>query len=482
MNTSAPRIDSPNRQWSSPFANSAMLHRARGRRRALPATSSASSRLTRPATMVQPLLGDQLHASLQIVRQPSAAESVERRRCAKSDGTSAPRPSTAYGPTCGTGRRSWRVRAVVCLDRAVRADARSRPAGCSARSRCRRRSTVVALEDHAGEQRDVATDGDGRVDVDVFDGSSIVTPERSSRSLVRRRSSASADRELEPVVDALASRRRRRPSTASTAVARAGRAPRRRRSGSTRPGELSGCDPPQRGREQAPAEAVDRGVDLVDLELLGGGVALLDDADAPVRPCRGRPARTRWGRPSGPSAAVAAASGRPVVRRPARPTVSARSSGASPSSTITSASSSSSPGGRPGRPARRRRCRAGPAARRTRSRGRRPPPRDLLGDPVALVADDDHGALSVSTSLSDVEHVHEHRPTAEPVERLGPLGSHATALAGREDHDGGQGLRGRLVSVIDHRCSRGRDRTCNLLIQSPAFCQLNYPRSGMRPP
>lgn len=26
---------------------------------------------------------------------------------------------------------------------------------------------------------------------------------------------------------------------------------------------------------------------------------------------------------------------------------------------------------------------------------------------------------------------------------------------------------------------RGRDRTCDLRIQSPAFCQLNYPPSGI---
>ena len=43
-----------------------------------------------------------------------------------------------------------------------------------------------------------------------------------------------------------------------------------------------GAQPPQRGREQVAAEAVDRRVDLVDLELLGVGVGVLDDAGDPI--------------------------------------------------------------------------------------------------------------------------------------------------------------------------------------------------------
>ena len=39
-----------------------------------------------------------------------------------------------------------------------------------------------------------------------------------------------------------------------------------------------GADHAQRGRQEAPAEAEDPGVDLVDVELFGGGVAVLDDA------------------------------------------------------------------------------------------------------------------------------------------------------------------------------------------------------------
>ena len=39
-----------------------------------------------------------------------------------------------------------------------------------------------------------------------------------------------------------------------------------------------GAEPPQRRREEPAAEAVDRRVDLVDRELLGIGVGLLDDA------------------------------------------------------------------------------------------------------------------------------------------------------------------------------------------------------------
>ena len=45
-----------------------------------------------------------------------------------------------------------------------------------------------------------------------------------------------------------------------------------------------GAEPAQRGREQPAAEAVDRRVHLVDRELVGRGVGLLDDAvDAAVR-------------------------------------------------------------------------------------------------------------------------------------------------------------------------------------------------------
>ena len=62
-------------------------------------------------------------------------------------------------------------------------------------------------------------------------------------------------------------------------------------------------------------------------------------------------------------------------------------------------------------------------------------------------------------------------------ERLGALGSHATALTCRE-YDGGQG---REAVPFDHRW-RGRDRTCDLLNQNQAFCQLNYPPSGMGSP
>jgi hypothetical protein len=44
------------------------------------------------------------------------------------------------------------------------------------------------------------------------------------------------------------------------------------------------AQPPERRREQAAPAAVDRRVDLVDRELVGGGVGLLDDrGDVPVR-------------------------------------------------------------------------------------------------------------------------------------------------------------------------------------------------------
>ncbi|MDZ7732037.1 MAG: hypothetical protein U5R31_02065 [Acidimicrobiia bacterium] len=57
----------------------------------------------------------------------------------------------------------------------------------------------------------------------------------------------------------------------------------------------------------------------------------------------------------------------------------------------------------------------------------------LLGHPFGAMAHDHDRA--VDDALAErVEHVEKHRPPAEQVERLGPLGAHPGALAGGEDH------------------------------------------------
>ena len=61
---------------------------------------------------------------------------------------------------------------------------------------------------------------------------------------------------------------------------------------------------------------------------------------------------------------------------------------------------------------------------------------ERLGDPLAAVPDDDHDPPDVDLGHG-VEHVQDHRPATQEVQRLRALGAHARALAGGQD-DGGE--------------------------------------------
>ena len=266
----------------------------------------------------------------------------------------------------------------------------------------------------------------------------MVTPFSSQRRLVRARSSRSASGQLPPVVDALASRRGRRRPRADR-VAHAGEH-------ADDVGEVVlalgvvGGEPAQRRAEQVAAEAVDAGVDLVDgaarrrwrraARRCARTVAVAAAHDPAVAGRVGHRAASRtWPRCRWRRAASTSAS-----------RVSGRSSGVSPGSTTTvdvvvevvvgqrgqaddhgvagaaldvllDEGDVAEPGPAPGRlawsPARRR-------GRRPRRCARR------------------------RSSASGVEHVQHHRPTADQVQRLGPVGAHPGALAGGED-DGRDG-------------------------------------------
>ena len=118
---------------------------------------------------------------------------------------------------------------------------------------------------------------------------------------------------------------------------------------------------------------------------------------------------------------------------------------------------------------------------------------ELLGDPLGAVADHHDGPLELGRRQG-VEHVEHHRPAAQQVQRLGSGGPHPGPLAGGEHH-GGQApvghrapvypreRRGRTARRTSARIGAGafallggRARTSNSRLQRPVFCQLNYPR------
>jgi hypothetical protein len=122
----------------------------------------------------------------------------------------------------------------------------------------------------------------------VFAGSSIVTPDRSSDSLVRAPQFGLGHRELQSVVDA----RRLDCGRSDDAVdGVAGLGEHRDHVGQVVLALcVVGAEPTQGRREQRAFQAVDRGVDLVDLQLLGRRVSLFDDARDPAsRPRTIRP-------------------------------------------------------------------------------------------------------------------------------------------------------------------------------------------------
>ena len=114
-------------------------------------------------------------------------------------------------------------------------------------------------------------------------------------------------------------------------------------------------------------------------------------------------------------------------------TVDGRSSGVSPGSTSTSPSSSDRSSGKAVRPTRD--GVAGAPLHALLDEVEQQVGRlvlELLGDPLGAVAHDDHDPATAQLG-ERVEDVEQHRPAAQQVERLGPGGAHAGALAGGED-------------------------------------------------
>ena len=231
-----------------------------------------------------------------------------------------------------------------------------------------------------------------------------------------------------------------------------------------------GGDPAQGRRQQRSAEAVDRRVDLGHLELVGRGVALLDDAAHPTVLVAHHPAvargvvehgrQHRARRARGPVLVDQRADGgRPQQRRVAR---QHEHVDAVVVIVVVEGVAEGGEGDRHGV--------AGAALDRLLDELQRQVAGrvgELLGDPVGPVADDHDGPVDreVAEAVEDVEH---HGLAAQDVQRLGAGRAHAGALAGGE-HDGAQGGSGRS------RSGR-RARTSNIRLQRPAFCQLNYPR------
>ena len=203
-----------------------------------------------------------------------------------------------------------------------------------------------------------------------------------------------------------------------------------------------GAQPAQRGREQVAPEAVDRRVDLVDLELLGVGVGVLDDAGDPVVLVADDAAVARSGRRACAVSTVAAAS---CIRCSVASIaiVSARTQRVVAGQHEDVVFGVEIVERRVERDAHRV---AGAALHALLDELDRHLGDELLlerlGDPLGAVADDDHDPLErqLGQRVDDVQH---HRAPAQRVQHLRRAGAHARALAGGE-HDGGEG------SVLAH--------------------------------
>ena len=185
----------------------------------------------------------------------------------------------------GARRRSRRSRPTLFSIMHARRRPRSRRAGCRGRSRSRRRSTVMPcriVPGYSVTSRPSCT----VTSMNVWRGSSIVTPFSSQWRLVRLRSSRSARASCQRSLTPWVSSSRRLHASRSGAPCR--RAP-------DHVGEVVlalgvvGRQVAQRRAEQVAPERVDARADLADRQLVGAGVALLDDAAAPGRrrACRG---------------------------------------------------------------------------------------------------------------------------------------------------------------------------------------------------
>ncbi len=204
------------------------------------------------------------------------------------------------------------------------------------------------------------------------------------------------------------------------------------------------AEPPQRRGEQAAPEAVDRGVDLRDLELLGAGVGPFHDVVHPVLVVAHHPPEAEGqlveiggeeGRRGIGLAVLAGEAGqhlgpdeRGVTGHHEHVTVEVRVVGE---------------GGE-----RHADCVSGAALHTLLHELDRHLAGDLLlqglRHPFGAVADDDHDPFEGQRD-ERVHDVEQHRAATERVQDLGGLGVHARSLAGREDNRGQR-------PVTTHRC------------------------------
>ena len=209
-----------------------------------------------------------------------------------------------------------------------------------------------------------------------------------------------------------------------------------------------GVERRERGDQRAAVERVDAGVDLADLQLLGGRVAgrlgLGHAQDRAVAVADDAPVGARARRaPSSPSSpprrAASCASTRALI-------ASAVSSATSPLMTTTVAVGSSSEAAA---------ATASPVPARLLLDRDLDALRQMVLEPPLRVVDHDHPpGAGVARRL---HRPRDQRPPAQRMEDLGDGGAHAGALAGGEDHDGGFGHAGIVVSAarteVFGRCS-----------------------------
>ena len=347
------------------------------------------------------------------------------------DGTTLPGSSTANGPHDGV-LADLGVAPDGLLDGRPRADDAVDQPGVGAELGARTHH-APALQQRAGEQGHVGRQLDGGVDVGAL-GIEHGDPEAQPALVGAAPQLGLGPGELHPVVDALGLGRVVRhhaldpvagvvqhPDDVGQVVLALG---------------VLGAEPAQGGGEHAAAEAVDRRVDLVDGALVLGGVGLLDH---PVHPVVGAADDAAVaGRVVEPGGQHGAGRLGPRWAATSAATVAGRSSGVSPGSTRTSPSSSSRSSS-PNTVSPTLHRVAGAALHVLLDEVEVQVGRlllQLLRDPLGAVADDDHGPAGIAVGQR-VEHVEEHGPAAQQVQRLGPGRAHAHALTGGQ-HDGGQ--------------------------------------------
>ncbi len=194
-----------------------------------------------------------------------------------------------------------------------------------------------------------------------------------------------------------------------------------------------GAQPAERRREQIAAEAVDRGVDLVDLELLGRGVTLLDDAsdvavaiatDASVARGIGEARREQRGRGT---ALTVLSDERGDGLAPQQRRVAGEHQEVARLVEVVVDEARHADEHRVARAA------LHDLLDEPDAKGRRTELLHLLRDGLGAVTDHHDGAIDVA-SAQGAQHVQQHRPTAQEMEGLRSRGPHACALTGCEHH------------------------------------------------